>query len=143
GYQFALPAEAQLEFAFRGGTETAFLSGAEREGLEEYVWNSENSSKQTHPVKSKRANAFGVHQSSVREWTMDWYRDFFPTGEETDPQGPTEGTDHVIRGCGWYQYPAACRSAFRGSAGPASGAYFIGFRLLRLPKSGSPSTANG
>jgi formylglycine-generating enzyme required for sulfatase activity len=135
GYKFSLPTEAQFEYAFRGGTETAFVSGTNAAGMEEYMWPSTTSMWPTHPVKSKRANAFGIYQSSVREWTNDWYG-AYPAGEATDPQGPVTGYSRSIRG-GGTSLKGFCpsRSAYRGCTDPDNtGGVFdgsLGFRLLR------------
>ena len=131
GYRYSLPTEAQLEYAFRGGTETAYVSGADEGGMEEYAWNTTYSNNQTHPVKSKRANEFGIYQSSVREWANDLF-EFFPASGTIDPRGPAGGLAHVIRGCAWYQNASDHRSACRNCNGPDSSAFFLGFRLLRI-----------
>ena len=114
-YKYSLPTEAQLEVAFRGGTNTAYVTGRDDEkGLGDYVWYDANSGNQTHPVKSiKFANKFGIYRSSVWEWAQDWYDKDYAGSTGLDPQGPTSGSYRVIRGGGWCNGASYCRSAFR------------------------------
>ncbi|MEO5969137.1 MAG: formylglycine-generating enzyme family protein [Bdellovibrionia bacterium] len=132
GYRFSLPTEAQLEYAFRGGTDTAFVSGAdEAEDLGEYIWHSGNSGKQSQSVKSKRANAYGIYRSSVQEWANDWYAPY-PEGEATDPRGPLSGCwSRVLRGGGWDRGASDSRSACRAHTSPNTNDSNLGFRLRR------------
>jgi len=111
-WKFALPTEAQWEYACRGRTTGPFSgSGA----LDEMGWFAENSGGTTHPVGQKTPNAWGLHDmhGNVREWT-DWYGDY-PRNPVIDPPGPRGGTRIVLRGGGWDREAAFCRSAGRRS----------------------------
>ncbi|MEO5968670.1 MAG: SUMF1/EgtB/PvdO family nonheme iron enzyme [Bdellovibrionia bacterium] len=132
GYEFALPTEAQLEYAFRGGTTSSFVSGEEKFGLEEYVWYFVNSENKSHPVRSKRRNDFGIYRSSVLERTQDWFGKY-SLDSVTDPTGPLSGTSHITRGGGWYSPLADCRSAAR-HVDSENKAPDVGFRLVRTFK---------
>ncbi|MEO7164807.1 MAG: SUMF1/EgtB/PvdO family nonheme iron enzyme, partial [Bdellovibrionia bacterium] len=108
GYHFKLPTEAQYEYAFRGGTTSAFVSGTTDSSLGNFVWYHANSGGRSHGVRTKQANEFGVYRSSVWEWSQDWYGDY-PRGAASDPTGSASGSDRVIRGCRWGSYAQYCR----------------------------------
>lgn len=130
GYQFKLPTEAQYEFAFRGGTTTAYVSGETDSGLGDFVWYSTTSGGRTHSVRSKKANDYAVYRSSVWEWSQDWYGGY-PDKGVIEPTGPSSGSNRVIRGCSWYSSARGCRSAQRGNYSPDDAFDNLGFRLLR------------
>ncbi len=59
-----------------------------------------------------------------------------------DPQGPTTGSDRVIRGgcdwddwLGWDGSARHCRSAYRDSYDPGCGYDYLGFRVRAGPRS--------
>ena len=126
---FALPTEAQWEYACRAGTATEFTLGDREEGLHRYGnYGDRNTSfrytgkahelddgfAKTAPVGSFRANAWGLHDmhGNVWEWCQDWYGKY-PKGAQTDPTGPAGGTQRVLRGGSWCYNAYACRSACR------------------------------
>jgi len=56
-----------------------------------------------------------------------------PGGRVTDPTGPAEGSDHILRGGSWHSAAAYCRASYR-SWNTAEGRMpFIGFRLALVP----------
>ena len=88
-----LPTEAQWEYACRGGDERGpwpAVQGGEA-ALGDYAWYNEEISRQAHPVGTKRATAFGLHDmhGNADEWVRDCYAsyDIWP---QTDPTGTTE-----------------------------------------------------
>jgi formylglycine-generating enzyme required for sulfatase activity len=133
-FTYSLPTEAQLEVAFRGGSTTAHVSG---DGLTlgDYVWYSANSGGQTHSVKSRVPNAYGIYRSSVLEWVSDWYSESYQGGLGIDPTGAFWGPLRVARGGGWDSKPKHCRSAYRCSLSPGKKWDSLGFRLTRKPRS--------
>jgi formylglycine-generating enzyme required for sulfatase activity len=132
-YNYRLPTEAELEVAFRGGTKTAYVSGNDESGLIDYVWYG-NPTGQTQPVKSKLANSYRIHRSSVYEWTGDWYSQDYSRSVGLDPAGPTSGSDRVVRGGGFCYNAQYCRSASRNCLSPDSHDGNLGFRLVRTKK---------
>jgi formylglycine-generating enzyme required for sulfatase activity len=90
--------------------------------------------KQTAPVGSFAANAFGLYDmiGNVWEWTEDCWHDNY-RGAPTDGSAWTSGdyTFRVVRGGSWGSYPVFLRSAirFRYSAGYRS--IYLGFRIAR------------
>ncbi len=128
GFKWALPTEAQWEYACRAGTIGAYGGNG---CLDEMGWYQENSGNETHPVGQKRANAWGLHDmhGNVVEWCQDWYG-AYPDGQQTDPLGPALGHDRVLRGGGYWDNPQYCRSACRVRLDPSYRRWSFGFRLV-------------
>ena len=126
GYKYRLPTEAEWEYAARAGT-----TGARYGGLDETAWNAGNSGNRTHPVGRKRANAWGLHDmlGNVWEWTADRYGGY-PSSPVTDPEGPSTGSNRVLRGGGWGSNARDGRSASRYGVSPGASYNDIGFRLV-------------
>ncbi len=130
GLRFALPTEAQWEYACRTGT-TGDYGGTGR--LDDMGWYWNNSGCGTHPVGEKEPNAWGFRDmhGNVFEWCADWYGDY-PSGAVTDPTGPASGDDRVLRGGCYWIYPRFCRSALRFGSMPSARLRDHGLRLLAL-----------
>jgi len=125
GLHSGLPTEAQWEYACRAGT-TGDYAG----DLPAMAWNGENSDKQTHAVKTKHANAWGLFDmhGNVGEWCSDWYGGYV-AGFQRDPTGPSSGSGRVHRGGSWYGDAGSCWSAGRFRFSPDNRSIFVGFRL--------------
>jgi formylglycine-generating enzyme required for sulfatase activity len=138
GRVYRLPTEAEWEYACRAGSKAAYSFGANSKSLGDYAWFGENSGRQTHPVGEKKANAWGLYDMHGNVWELcsDWYGEY-PKGAVSDPSGPNEGSDRVIRGGGWFNGAANCRSAFRISFVPSLRYDILGFRVA-LSSSGIP-----
>ena len=82
GYEYALPTEAQWEYACRSGTTGAYnVNGAK---LSDLAWYEGNSNGTTHPVGQKQPNAWGLYDmhGNVHEWCMDYVeKDYSPNRE--------------------------------------------------------------
>jgi formylglycine-generating enzyme required for sulfatase activity len=132
GYRFALPTEAQWEYACRAGTRTRYHSGDSDEDLDRVDWHAGNSGGTTHPVGQKPPNRWGFHDmhGNVMEWCYDWYDDY-PTEPVTDWQGPETGVVRAVRGRAWGASVATgeFRSAARGEVDPRERFPWLGFRL--------------
>lgn len=114
GWHFALPTEAQWEYAARGGNrkEGCKYSGSNTIGNVAWCW--DNSNGRTHPVKGKNANGLGLYDMSgnVWEWCADWYGDYSSLAQ-AGPQGPSEGSIRVLRGGSWDGNAGGCRVSNR------------------------------
>jgi formylglycine-generating enzyme required for sulfatase activity len=121
---YRLPTEAEWEYAARAGT-----AGARYGELHAIAWHGGNSGSETHAVKQKTANIWGLHDmiGNVWEWCGDWYGNY-PTGSVTDPTGPNSGSLRVIRGGGCSDDAGRARSAFRLRYVPGSRYFNLGFR---------------
>ena len=134
GMRFALPTEAQWEYACRAETTTKYYFGDDASKLGDYAWWLENTTgvnkRYVHPVGKKKPNAFGLYDmhGNVWEWCQDWYGDYQSTSA-IDPSGPTGGKRRVMRGGSWYDSPFGCRSAGRLGFFPVMRTGDIGFRV--------------
>jgi len=130
-----LPTEAEWEYACRAGT-----TGARYGNLDAIAWHSGNAGGQTHPVRQKAPNAWGLCDmlGNVWEWCWDWYGTY-PGGRVVDPVGPDSGSSRVLRGGSWCGgFALYARAAFRSCndpGGPVHRNDYLGFRLARsLPQ---------
>ena len=126
GWKFALPTEAQWEYACREG-EKGPLSGGR---LDDVGWYAENCGEQTHEVGQKKANAWGLHDmhGNVWEWCADWYDNTLKGG--VDPTGPSSTGCRVFRGGGWKNgVVTECKAAIRLYELPIDRCDELGFRI--------------
>jgi len=146
GRTYALPTEAQWEYACRAGTMTPFSFGetistdqANYHGDYTYGKGVKGKNRQMPlPVGTLPPNAWGLYDmhGNVSEWCADRYEKY-PSDAETDPQGSTEGRLYVLRGGSWRSYPGACRSAFRSRSDARS--HNIGVRVrCDIPAKAAP-----
>ena len=129
GETFRLPTEAQWEYAARGGNKSKGYTYSGSNEIDDVAWYWENSYYITHPVKTKAPNELGIYDMSgnVDECCSDWYGSY-SSAAQTDPTGPSTGSDRVSRGGGWGNYAANCRVAKRFSTSAFS-SYDLGLRL--------------
>ena len=132
GWKFALPSEAQWEYACRSG-----IAKDSAGSLNELAWFAGNSGGTTHPVATKKPNDWGLHDmcGNVWEWCADWYGDY-PKGAVTDPTGPNTGSNRVCRGGAWNGGREACRPANRNGRTPSFYCDYVGFRVASVPGGG-------
>jgi len=129
---FALPTEAQWEYACRAGSTTEFHFGDGASTMGEYAWFAGNmiwpgggrtfpdgtpvKGVHYHNVGQKKPNAFGLcdMHGGAWEWCADYYdKDYYVNSPLVDPTGPESGRFRTLRGGSWFRYAKYCRSAYR------------------------------
>ncbi len=128
---FAMPTEAQWEFAARGGVKTEGYLYCGNKEPDSVAWYNENS-QTTHEVGELQPNELGLYDMSgnVGEWCQDWFGPY-PSEPQVDPKGAEKGECRVWRGGGFFNFRQYVRPAFRGFCFPERGNDFFGFRLVR------------
>ena len=132
GHPYRLPTEAEWEYAARAGA-----SGETASGLDELAWHKGNSGNHTHPIGSKKPNAWGLHDILGNAWEHC-----------LEPKKPPSAT-RVVKGGAWHSPAAEVTFKKRGTVieewadsdpkrplrlwwitdGP-----FVGFRIVRIPE---------
>lgn len=131
GCRFALPTEAQWEYAARGGNKSRHYKYAGSNSIDDVAWyTSTTNDSGTKPVKTKQPNELGLYDMSgnVWEWCEDW-KGSYSSSAQTDPKGPSSGTFRVLRGGSRYYDAGYCRVSIRYYRGPDYRYNSRGFRL--------------
>ena len=135
GKRYRLPTEAEWEYACRAGSETPYFFDGNpkklsKEGLRSKIFGSDttvinsyvvylaNAKGKTQEPSFVKPNPFGLKNTlgNVMEYCADWYAEdaYTKTGANvTDPKGPSEGTEFVIRGGNYNADAKDLRSAAR------------------------------
>jgi formylglycine-generating enzyme len=102
GLNAALPTEAQWENACRAGTQSDYHDGSlctmpdgKDPAMEKLGWYAENSNGETHDVKLKAGNAWGLHDMHGNVW--EWCQDSWDGGIR-----------HVVKGGSWRSEAQLC-----------------------------------
>ena len=136
GRKYALPTEAQWEYAARGGAKSQGYKYSGGNDIDEVAWYWGNSEEKysTSPVGLNKANELGIYDMSgnVWEWCSDWYGDY-SSEAQINPVGPETGSYRVFRGGSWYYYARLCRVSDRDFTSPFYLYYDLGFRVALLP----------
>ncbi len=133
GKTYRLPTEAEWEYACRAGSAAGFSFGDDDGRLGEFAWYDANAGRRTHPVGSRKPNAWGLHDmhGNVWEWCADPFREDFPSsGPGEDASGPAVGEFRVLRGGCWFNRPLFCRSGRPDFGRAEDREDSIGFRVV-------------
>ncbi len=150
-----LPTEAEYEYAARAGSK-----GPRYGDLDSIAWYGDNSGKSRldtskmvptdgnwdpyravlrdngngpHHVGTKLPNDWGLYDmlGNVWSWTADWWdAEYYKKGEALDPKGPATGTQRVLRGGSWSDFPLSLRASVRGNDGSAQRGNYFGARCV-------------
>ena len=144
-WTFALPTEAQWEYACRAGTTTATAFG-DALGPDRANFDPDAETRTTRPAGGSRpvgsyaANRWGLHNmhGNVWEWCRDYYHARLPGGVDPDLSGVLgvqngDGSySRVRRGGAWIEAGWTCRSACRLRYEPDRSSDHIGFRVVAV-----------
>jgi formylglycine-generating enzyme required for sulfatase activity len=130
GNQFALPTEAQWEYAARSGGKNEKYAGGSN--VDSVAWHCGNSGGKSHRVGTKSPNRLGIYDMSGNVW--EWCEDIFDKNAyskhaRNNPVRTSWGSARVYRGGSWSSNPRNVRTANRDMDSPNFRKYNLGFRL--------------
>ena len=149
---FRLPTEAEWEYAYRAGSQTALYPAKGCNGVlvnancsladgnaTKIGWYQQIANKKLSFGKKKLANAWGLYDmaGNVSEWCHDGWADDLGAAKITDPvEAPahTPKTNMVRRGGSIAKSPSAMRAAARADLHHKAIADDLGFRCVRTVK---------
>lgn len=139
GKKYRLPTEAEWEYAARAGTQTRYWWGDDigRNNANCDGCGSQWDNKQSAPVGSFKANAFGLHDTAgnVWEWTQDCWHDNYNNapgdGSAWLEEDGGNCRGRVVRGGSWFSKPRSVRSVFRYWPDTDGAVSNQGFRIAR------------
>lgn len=140
GLTFALPTNAQWEYAARSGRKQDKYLYSGSDDIDEVAWYEKNSDDKTHPVKKKTPNQLGLYDMSgnIFEWCQDYWKGYACHDDDNwvNPRYNKEkdnyGLGRICRGGGFGSSKNSCRvtNIVNGHKSRA-----IGFRLVCTPTS--------
>ena len=133
GRTFRMPTEAEWEYAARGGNNSKKYKYSGSSNINNVAWYHDNSGSKTHAVKMKSPNELGLYDMSgnVYEWCSDWSGSY-SSSYQTNPNGPTRGSNRILRGGSWDSGERYCRVSLRQNMSPDYKGN-IGLRLVLVP----------
>lgn len=142
GHTFRLPTESEWEYAARGGNKSRGYKYAGGNDINSVAWYRVNAYDKgesspdygTHVVKTRQPNELGIYDmtGNVYEWCQDWYEKY-SAGAQSNPKGPSSGSDRVYRGGSWDDSAWYCCTSGRSYNDPDCGSFSIGLRLVLVP----------
>ena len=164
GWEYILPTEAQWEYARRAGSTSVWGNFDLSDGPYDLSTGDSYANAQTvlefngslanynagagspflhKDVGQYPPNSWGFHDmsGSASEWVADWLGSY-SSDSQTDPQGPSIGTDRVIRGGSLENQRVHQTSSNRGGSPPEWKRYSTGFRLAYMYTNMEPTDLN-
>jgi formylglycine-generating enzyme required for sulfatase activity len=151
GGQYALPTEAQWEYAYRAGTTTKYYWGDDRDLAPRYAVGAwmDRATLTTYraslvPVGSKPANPWGFQDMAgpVYEWVRDQYEQnannphikdgTYPIGATVDDWCGSRGTKRMLRNVGFRMNASNATASTKTLRDPDYCFDDVGFRVARL-----------
>ncbi|MBI4808881.1 MAG: formylglycine-generating enzyme family protein [Nitrosomonadales bacterium] len=130
GKLYRLPSEQEWAYACQAGMKSEYCGS---ENIDSSAWYQGNANSTTHPVSTKRSNAWGIYDMSgnVWEWVEDcWHEDF--KGAPTNGSAWIgDGDNRVVRGGSWYSDAQSTQGARRFGFSQNGRSNNIGFRLVK------------
>ena len=142
-WTYALPTEAEWEYACRAGTTTRYSFGDDESYLPEYGWfgginfdaghiGNARKEQYAHAVGKLKPNGWGLYDMHGNVWELcqDVYAGL-PGGN--NPLVSIKDVDlQVFRGGSWKINGRYCRSAFRNGTEPSGASDCLGFRIAAV-----------
>ena len=140
GLSFRMPTEAEWEYAARGGDKSEGYYFAGSNSVDDVAWYYFTTdcgipweyavNYGIHEAGTKEPNELGIYDMSgnVWEWCSDWYGPY-SSSAQTNPTGPANGTERVIRGGCNSSMEDECYSTYRYRYEPQTRSA-IGLRLV-------------
>lgn len=135
GQRFALPTEAQWEYACRAGTATEYFWGSSASDANRYGWFDLNARDRTHDVASLAPNPWGLFDivGNLWEWCADvWHSDYedAPNSEQAWNMNADRQPRRCLRGGAWNMDVFRLRSAYRSYDHRELGTSRFGMRIV-------------
>lgn len=127
GKKFAMPTEAEWEYAARGGHRSQGFKFSGDKNIGNVAWYND---KTIHPVARKKPNELGLFDMSgnVNEWCADWKGNYNKMAQ-INPSGPKNDFYRVMRGGSWKDCADYCRVSYRDGRLPEYSDLTVGLRL--------------
>ena len=136
-YSYRLPTEAEWEYACRANIGGEYHHGDDSTTLNDFAVYAREKEAGYEVVASKKPNRWGLYDmlGNVAEWVSDWHNDdYYKQSPLFDPKGPKEGDFRLFRGGYFEEGSRRVRCTRRNGHYPQTQIYYLGFRLVAIPR---------